>query len=437
MDQLPVELLSNVFYWATYSPIRDSHSSTFPQHFESVTSANEDDSSLLALTVKRTLSLVCWRWNALSTPFLFEELWIRHGTVELANSLERSQSRSASAGVRPHGEYVVRIFLPVECIGRFEDTVLGKQAQRIFRCCPNIRVLIRSRNFVVRPETWDSAQISPGLTREASDEPLELSKLVRVDWGRRWECWEPDQLTIPPKYCFDSSSLQILSIGPSNGAWSSSYGKPGGNVPPIYLPNVHTLHLLSAWSSAEDLAFRAVELPSLRRLITETPFYNYENLLALNAQRIRSVEFGKASEFLRTRCVSRVLELCDNLEELYFPLFYTNYTVLHSTASLGRCLKRVGIHSAPNEAMNVIDCGRGRWDSNYIWWHLDRVFAVFSGAPAAITTQFITLYGTDWYDNVDNLRLVKALEKIRDKNIVLAFEDPRVELKLLSFTSNQ
>lgn len=421
MNRVPVELLSNILYWATFGPIRDPHSAINPRPFESIPNTGVDSSSLQALAVKHTLALVCWRWNTLSTPFLYEELWVRHGAASLAEQLEESQRESAVSSIRSRGDYVTRIFLPVECNGRYEESLLGKQAQRIFRCCANIRILIRSREFVVRPDAIESNESS-----EVNVEKLEesgMTSLLRVDWGRRLECWEPDQLTLPPRFCFESSSLQVLSIGPSNGAWSSRFGKPDQCSPQVVLPNVHTLHLLSAWTSAEDLAFRAVDLPSLRRLITETPLFNFANLLTSNAHRIQSIEFGKSSDFLRTRCISRVFELCENIQELFIPAFFTNYMALQHAARFGRSLKRVGIHSAPNEAMNVIDCGRGRWDSNWIWWHLSRVFSVFLSPAQTSGLESIKLYGTEWRDNVNNPRFTKLLEQARDSNMCLEFED--------------
>lgn len=433
MERIPVELLTNIFSWATFGPIRNICSASIPRPFESISIADADVSSLLALSNKRTLALVCWRWNALSLPFLYEEIWIRHGAAGLADVLEESHRRCATSITRPLGCYVSRVFLPVECNGRFEESPIGKQAQRIFRCCPNILIIIRSREFIVRPDPMECDQ---GLLSLGSEDEAEMSSLVRVDWGRRLECWEPGQLTVPPTFCFESSSLQVLAIGPSNGAWSSLFGKPGGTSPPILLPNVHTLHLLSAWSSAEDLAFRAVELPSLRRLITETPLYNFENLLALNAHRIQIMEFGKSSEFLRTRCIARILELCENIEELFLPAFFTNYTALQYGIRFDRCIRRVGIHSSPNEAMNVIDYGRGQWESNWIWWHLSRVFSVFLNSPTTSRPDCITLYGTEWRDNVNNPRFVKLLGQIRDRKIRLDFEDSSVSDSISLTLSN-
>lgn len=423
MERIPVELLSNIFYWATLDPNRNTCSAVTPRPFESISIADADSSSLLILSIKRTLALVCWRWNALSLPFLYEEIWIRHGAAGLADVLEESHRKCATSSTRSLGYYVSRVFLPVECNGRFEESPIGKHAQRIFRCCPDILIIIRSREFIVRsdPNECDQGSLSP-----TPDDDVEMKNLVRVDWGRRLECWEPGQLTLPPKFCFQSSSLQVLAIGPSNGAWSSLFGKPGGSSPSILLPNVHTLHLLSAWTSAEDLMFRAVELPSLRRLITETPLYNFDNLLALNAHRIQSMEFGKSSEFLRTRCIARVLELCENIEELFLSAFFTNYTALQYANRFNRCIRRVGIHSSPNEAMNVIDCGRGHWESNWIWWHLSRVFSVFLDSPVTSKLECIALYGTEWRDNVSNPRFVKLLGQIRDKKIRLDFEDSSV-----------
>lgn len=113
-DVLPLEIWCRVFFWATFTPIRQASRDTpsIPL-FDALTFKDSGSEQLTysnALFIKCVLSLVSKRWQELSREFLFEDIRIRHGAASLADQLEAS--RDDSQGSLGLGRHVRRVVLP-------------------------------------------------------------------------------------------------------------------------------------------------------------------------------------------------------------------------------------------------------------------------------------------------------------------------------------
>ena len=99
MQQLPVELLLEIFQWATDSRYSSPVSSLHYTPFQAL----EAEGEIASLKIKRNLSLVCRQWRQLTVQLLFQDLWITRGAVGLRGALQTVTPEGNSYGdwVRP------------------------------------------------------------------------------------------------------------------------------------------------------------------------------------------------------------------------------------------------------------------------------------------------------------------------------------------------
>ena len=105
LPTLPAELWEIVFYWATFSEIRDNCSSPVIdiRPFAAGYGSTPYDQSKEVLSTKHSLSLVCTMWRALSLRYLFEDIWIR---IRGAHALEMVLRRESNEGGQELSSFV-------------------------------------------------------------------------------------------------------------------------------------------------------------------------------------------------------------------------------------------------------------------------------------------------------------------------------------------
>src|SRR6266478_7288273 len=99
MQQLPVELLLEIFQWATDSRYSNPVSSLHFTPFQALGAEGE----MASLKIKRNLSLVCRQWRQLTVQLLFQDLWIKHSAEGLRDTLQTITPEGNTYGdwVRP------------------------------------------------------------------------------------------------------------------------------------------------------------------------------------------------------------------------------------------------------------------------------------------------------------------------------------------------
>lgn len=181
---LPHELWVVIFYFATYNTIRDMNYLVTPPPLAILYEKEDDELNDAALKIKHSLSLVCSLWRKLVTPFMFEDIKIRHGAEELAFALEHGNKTSLNHGL---GHLVKRVQLSLipepgnKGIGTAWSNAVGGHTCRILQTCNNV-VHLERRRILLSPVASRSTFLDTGSTQDIHDfERLHFPKLARVE----------------------------------------------------------------------------------------------------------------------------------------------------------------------------------------------------------------------------------------------------------------
>lgn len=394
---LPSEVWSEIFYWATYNPAREYGNFLGIKPFDSIEAV--DDNTLIedSFRVKRCISMVCWRWKNLISKYLYEDIRVRHGSLALAQTLERSKETTSGGGI---GLYVKRVMIPVVLDrGPWMDAI-GKNTRRILECCQNLLVFCRFHPFMVKMNADD---FHASVVRI---DDLELQKIRRVDWDNSpITAWWP---VVPmPKFVWKLQELEILSIGGDNFPWMPNDLEDTSLVD-VVLPKVHTLRVRSFLRHGlPGLKLAQLNLPSLNRLILERCPDNF-NMTATRfpdtfaGSKITTLEFGRDIRFMWADCLAEMLVYCPNVERLYFPVF--SVKVMREDVSRETVfpkLKFVAFHSTIMSPF--------LYDETRAWTQLYGHVEAFCGNSAPFPNlRDVELCGKDWdqFVNDDRFELV-------------------------------
>lgn len=309
VPQLPPEVLIPIIEMATRSRARDASWWRSWKPFELADDVEWLEECDSALKTKHTLSLVSYQFRILTLPFLYEHLWIRHGSEALLQVLKTSRKTGMDIG-----RLVSRITITPLIKRTMDRRRVYEMARHIIRHCPNLRHICRPQMFADE-ETQHIDEMVP-------IDGIALPHLMRVDWyntaGGSLSALAPS-----PRSIWTSKTLQILNVGPDN--FPFVLGSQHQETT-IDLPRVHTLCLQSLNAFGEGQRQFSIRLPSLNRLVIASPeaLYNiYDGSLLSFHHQIHHLEIGADLRFLRHDFISTLIHYCRYTTDLYFPVFST------------------------------------------------------------------------------------------------------------------
>ncbi|OCB88143.1 hypothetical protein A7U60_g4772 [Sanghuangporus baumii] len=413
---LPPELLIEIMKLATDNPVRDIEVLASWSRFETIYTYNRHEQSKLAIQTKYSLSLVCTVFRKLSLGLLYEDIWIRHGSDGLLETLERSRN-----GPDPgFGGYVKRVSLALAC----EEERLPKRdiyanVRRALMCCPNVRIIERHQE--VTEEDQEQATV---MTVSPIDD-LEFRHLTRVDWHNTPldSCLSSIS---SPRFIWNSDSLRVLIVGADNFPDQLEQTDPETVV---CLPSVHTLGIRSFNTFGSERRRYQLFLPSLRRLVVGRPeaIYNfYSGCLAPLRSQISEIELEPEPRFLRHDFVTTLLAYCNNTTELCIPVGTTRPASRYDESPrtvLNFPIRRVCLHAG-------LPGSPGAYDQNdLLWWALLRGHFESLCAPESRfrDLESIVLCGSEWKETIEDARLLSFLCLAESRGVHIECEDEQLQ----------
>lgn len=397
---LPSELWSSVFYWATYSALRELQPEIAPfedidnDHFKvDQWQRTSSPSSTAVLQMKTVLVSVCRRWRSIAAPFLYEEVTLRRGLLALADTLSDSRCKPVLAS------YVRSIVFDQEM--NIEAREQRRQTNRILSSCNNAFLL----SFMQRGRRLSFERFSASVEFFAVDLVLPQNIL-------RIECKSTTaQPTYPIPGCiWDSPTLRSLTVAGdfAPGSFDELLSDD------LRVPDLHTLRILSKPFMAKELHHLRVahnRLGSLRRLVlgsAVTDVFNFCFTLGSPlGKTLRVLELGNHIEHLKRDLVSLAVSYCPCLEEVYYPIFFTRIpTWCDPWQPVGGPsefphVKHVGLHAATNSMHDEV---------SIVWQQILKHLSALCSVSALTGLERISLHGGEWETIVAHPRFSSILQ---------------------------
>lgn len=421
---LPHELWVVIFYFATYNTIRDMNYLVTPPPLAILYEKEDDELNDAALKIKHSLSLVCSLWRKLVTPFMLEDIKIRHGAEELAFALEHGNKTSLNHGL---GHLVKRVQLSLipepgnKGIGTAWSNAVGGHTCRILQTCNNV-VHLERRRILLSPVASRSTFLDTGSTQDIHDfERLHFPKLARVGWNGG----DPRLLNNPsvdyvPTFILESPTVRLLSLRGmtwkmrENGVLMAVETLYGLSYDGLVYDIFYDRTLVSGDSSDERR-----ELPSLSRAVMRHPYSFFLSPIRTNFDRVRVLEIDRHLEFLQPY-LNRIVSGMPNVEELYYPLFFIRWCHTKRNDASPRLypqhpkMTMIGMHAAHNEALQAGDITK---------WIIDEHITLLRKSTLP-SLRKIRLCGREWA----SILSVEGLQDVRlalDKQVELTSDDPQ------------
>ncbi|THH09640.1 hypothetical protein EW145_g1877 [Phellinidium pouzarii] len=427
---LPLELLIEIFYLATYNPTRNLDSLVLSAPFESIYANDEKAQFSEALQTKYSLALVCSLFRKLSLQFMYEDIWIRHGSCGLLESLKNSKVGSQEG----LGKFVRRVSLSAVwfAVAGLRYGSIIRNARHILLHCPNIRIISQLQENVIQ----DKDSIEDGIP---SIDDLQFPLLQRVDWKNPLYSYSPsDDGPSPfppysPRFIWTCTTLRVLHVGAGNFPvpWDTQ-----ATAPQVSLPNVHTLGISSLSAFGVGLPHFPIALPALRRLVVSRPeaLHNLFDggLLPFGAQ-ITHLEIGAAAEFLRQDFVASLLGYCPNTTDLYIPISSTLPTRPNRVPEqrVAYAVERVYLHAGHTATEPGAGFTYGTSESAWRVLSFSHIASLCGETTRFSRLQKITLCGTMWKEIVVDEQFEWPLHMTRVRGIELVSDDTEVQSLLL------
>lgn len=430
---LPPEVLLEIIKLATDGPIRYIDGMLTMMPFKSIHAANTATQCTKALNTKHSLSLVNRLFWSLSSEFLYEDVWVRHGSEALADVLERSTADEESGFNR----LVKRItIVPIRWLKADSDTpelAFPPGICRVLRVCSDVRIIARSNICLGMGETTSF----PGDNHDLDG--LNFPFLHRIDWSTtRSSFYEFDAIQPTPAFVYSTPSLRTLHLG------SDIFPVlPNEQDIMISLPTLTTLSLRSlstfgVESMRQPIRLR-LHLPLLRHLILTRPeaYYNiFDGALLPLAWQLTSLELGYDALFLRHDFLSAMLVTCPGITDLYMPVFTTRAprTRQSEGAPAFHSVRVVHLHAAPLPTDADLQAVIRAYDSSdevARWGHLEQHVRGLVGEGTRFEAlERIVLLGAEWQDYVSDKRFGPLASMIYQSSVSLEAEDQKVKVAL-------
>lgn len=399
---IPPELWVRIFRFATelptssrlyepeYVPFHEP-----PNEFEDVDFQGADLHVAANVEVKLALVLVCKKWKALASPFLYEDVRASHGFRRLQDpgGLARLKLRLASEG---WGKWVRRVevhstvdsgdlsmpFSRLEPISHFSRI----SPFEVLKSCPRVEAV--KGHYMLPPPENDSVSV-PQL-------PM-LPSLKRVDW---WDTG-PNGFRTLIDLLLCAHNLRYLSLGTKG----ELIFTPGyRHLPAIELLQLSTLRLANVSSQLLTIIDASWSFPNLRNLIVDVGVVVAALELPMIAKNVETIEFTKNGASFDGEVVLNILERCPNLRELNFHVEFAYLSPLDPFFSHDK-LECIGLH-ASYELPPLF------FSDSAMWKHFALQFAVLTGSDLPALKQFV-LYG-EWDPIMADERFKTLQEAIRD-----------------------
>ena len=436
VSSLPTELLIEIFRIATDNPVRDIDLLASWSPFEPVHSNESGQAEKDALRVKSAIGLTSHQFRALVMPFLYEDIWVRHGSHELLLSLWKDTTLRS---------YVKRIAMTFDDENKSEEDVkaMVEDARNILSCCPNVRIVQRPRPEI--QEEIKNHDVPPL-------EGFELPHLSRVNWYNG----PGDDVFIAgpsPKFAWTSGSLRVLIMGKDDIPQEQNGEDRQETVPLqqrpqqldeplkpfVRLPNLHTLGVrsLSAFSHSrqpyDDVTF---EVPALRCLVLARPeamFNLIDGPLSHYTNQIYVIELYPDFRFLRHDFVATLLTRCPNTTDLYIPIFTTRPPYPNEVPRV--ILEFTSVSCVHLHAGFPVS---GYSYKEQSWWAM--VEGHFQGicGPGSRFTELkqVELSGLEWKESLEDNRILPSLRLALGRGIELYSTDTGIQCMLENLTKS-
>ncbi len=241
----------------------------------------------------------------------------------------------------------------------------------ILKACSCLEVLIRPRTYQYAMRT---------LTFEFDAESVNLPSLKRLEWWHNNEAERSGGINSLAGVLENAPNLEYLFVGGASGM-STIMLKSST----LSLPHLETLRLYAVGGMMLHQLCSRLSMPILSHVVVDCVMNHgdLQNLWEAHGENIEVVEFGKHMRFLMGDEVTECLELCPNLQDINYHVFFTaapqfsdEHTAVHT----------VGLHAARNMALTT----------DIMWEHLDRHFKLLLG-PSLPYLERVCLFG-DWDD---------------------------------------
>lgn len=399
---LPNELWLKVFRHATLSPDSSGLYSTEYSPFQ-IIPYDRGQASLLDsdLKTKASLVLVCRRWRALMSVYLYEDIRIRYNAHVLRDVLAEEDDEDIL------GRWVRRMALVPH---PFSVTTLSQGITSIMELCPRLEVLVVT------------ARMTPIVDLSGfADDRLPYHSLKRLDW---WHTTGPDDAS---KFLFvilqKATNLRYLFVGGVS-QWLSNHTSKDVSS----LPALRTLRLRS---TSENFLSKISQLsiPHLSHLILDLPLYSSpasDHLWYRFGRQLRTLQFGKHLHFPEVDSIGLTLPNCPNLIELNYYIFfmpsfeaayraYTQYPCPFQHKPPCRCryhshsITSIGLHADQNHTL----------DEKPAWSILADHFEWFAGEWLP-SLKRLNLFG-DWKHIIEDARFAQLQKPVRRRNVAIEF----------------
>jgi hypothetical protein len=397
-DQMPPELWQEIFQISTLPRSSYKSDAVLPAVFQ--TSEPEQ------WKTRRSLVLVCKRWRAMATKFLYREVMVisdQWGEL-LLETLEQSAQNSAGYGI-----WVRRIVLPKW----YTNPPIFFHG--LLRYCPLVETIIRPQGIgqgLTDPNFWqDVFHASSGIPATPLASLASLRHLLWVDsvaWDEGTIREDPMGL---PEIIIHAPNLQTLFITTTGPCFNNVFGQlTCRHVQPetALLPSLRSF-TFCAIINISCLGLRPTDMPKLTHLklypcIRRRP-PEFPAFLSLIGMQLHTVELMPCIDPPHRHNVWRILRDCPNLYELSYDVRNTRIVPRNPSSHASLSCIRLRYLSQPPGMHD------SEWDAN-VWAQ----FAVFADPVAlpALKSVVILRNGAAPVAVNDVLLLQQSVRKLKE-----------------------
>ncbi|KAF9460323.1 hypothetical protein BDZ94DRAFT_1311581 [Collybia nuda] len=347
LPEFPTEIWLLIFRWATWAP--DVLDPVRSHDFTRGPPLREQGPVKASLATKIQLVLVCKRWNALASQYLYESILLNKvgSSQNLSNTLDDHKSKRGS--FRPLGECTKRIDIVFASLCNYMSPLeIAHELERlpgVFQQLPNLAIL----NFSVILSGYCGVQV-----------PGSILRSIASTCGPRLEAviWHTHRLKPPTKddwLAFITKTPNIKSIRSptlpfleNNSHESSTLGiSECQNRPRLsLLQQLHIPTITELMASGENGAYYPLDdLPSLRRLTMEARAFeqpSYESRILQkyggSLETLQLIILMLPQRFQQT--INIVTQTCTNLTRL--DLSFVHFQIMQ-VAPLPQTIEVLGL----------------------------------------------------------------------------------------------